>query len=239
VLNRDLEHFKETVRRATYRKVPYLILCETLCTLWLFLSDQFLLITQWWYFVLGFVSLALLAILEHDAALPLPFMDQLGSGAFVGAFFLLFAGLFLAEVLGSVAYGFLQSLQLVQPVRSGLTPYLTVASLSVHAGVSEESFKVLLTNLVAKPFRKVFRKKWSKRMDRWIVFVVGTGAVTVWALMHVPYVAAESILGVFLAGMLCLVAVILSRNYLPVVVAHVLYDFLVWLPLASVFSLIA
>lgn len=91
---------KKLAKRAAHTVVPYLILCETASTSWLFLNDRLLVTTHWWYFALGFVSLALLAIFEHRTVLPLPFMDQLTGDEFVSAFVFAGVGLVLGPILG-------------------------------------------------------------------------------------------------------------------------------------------
>jgi hypothetical protein len=218
---------KRLLDRSTSRIVPYLILLEAIATVLFYFSDhRYLLVTHWWYFVQGFGSLILLAALEHRQDLPLPFMDRVPYETILVVSLIGFAAIFLSGIVTSLVSPFFRGLSLAFVSNFGV-------GLSLHAGLSEESFKVGLTNIAVIIIRKTFAKTRSKKIDSAIVVLVGTGAVAVWAWMHAQfaYFSAESTFTVFVSGMALFLLLLLSRNYLPIVGAHILYDFLIALAL--------
>lgn len=221
----SLAGFKIILKRATYRKMPYLILCEAAATALIYFSNQrSLLVTRWWYFALGFVMLVLLAALEHRPELPLPFADHLTSTELVSLPLLGFAVMFLGDIVTALVFEHLQGLSLASVSNYGL-------GLSLHAGISEESFKVGLTNIPVIVLRKRFFKTRSRKMDSAIIILVGTGAVAVWAWMHVQFAnfSPESTFAAFLGGMGLFLILLASKNYLPLVAGHTLYDLFITL----------
>jgi hypothetical protein len=86
-----LVSLKVIMKRVAHGKIRYLILCETVCTSWLYFGNRLLLMPYWWFsFALGFASLALLAILESRTGLPLPFVNHLTTDDFLKVFIIAF-----------------------------------------------------------------------------------------------------------------------------------------------------
>lgn len=105
-------------------------------------------------------------------------------------------------------------------------------------GILEESYKVGITNLVAMSFLWLFRKKWPERVNKVvlfvIVFVAGSLAVAFWASRH-PYGFRGNAL-VFVTGMIYFMLILWKKNYLPVIAAHMVNDWVLFLLLFTVFG---
>jgi hypothetical protein len=105
---------------------------------------------------------------------------------------------------------------------------------NANVGVVEESFKVLLTNAGVAFLQRVVRKRRSEKVDKVMLYAVGSASVAVWAWAHIYLIhyPIRFIAPVFLGGMVYLALIIHKRNYLPIVLAHMTYDdLLIFLPL--------
>jgi len=209
--------------RLTYRKVPFLVLYELALVTYLYFSpnpyQKNELLSNAWFFELGFLFLIPLAFLEKRKGLPLPYAEPMskynyfvaGGIGFIGMMFIVRICVLL------MSYGLFPY---------GLSPFdpanwFTVAW-GCQAGVMEESLKIGLTNLLGVP---ALRMRQAKARTIW-VFFAGTISVFTWAYVHI--LTASFTFGEFL--MACLVGLVLftitlwKRNYLPAVVVHGIYD---------------
>jgi hypothetical protein len=199
--------------------MPYLILCEGICAWWLLLNNRSFVTTYWWGFVASFASLVFLAAKEHRANLPLPFIDDIALDVFLGTFLVAIFAFGTMPYLVGLFHPYLRRIPLAFVNYGGMIT-------SAHAGIFEESLKVMLTNLVPMGLQKKFEWARLERKGRIIVYVAGTCAVILWASLHVPLRGydLDFVVTASLAGMVCFFLILRTRNYLPIVVAHFLYD---------------
>jgi hypothetical protein len=208
---------EKVIKRVVHRLIPYLILYEAIFASWLYFNNRPVLTTSWSLFALGLGSLISLALLEHRQNASLPFMNHLGAKDFLLLFVLALGGPILIMVLGRIAVTALTS-----------SSYYYDIAWFANVGILEESYKVALTNLVAIPFQWAFREKRSERLNRVILYTVGSAIVAFWVWRH-DYPIKIAVL-VFLSGMLYFGLIVWKRNYLPVVLAHISYDLIVFFP---------
>ena len=112
----------------------------------------------------------------------------------------------------------------------GLRPFSSIISLSdfpfaiargLHAGITEESMKVAITNFGAWTTRKS-----SPRVRRIAVGVAGTFAVAFWAIPHyfLNRYPPLAIVLLFFTGMGIFSLICWKKNYLPTVLGHAGWD---------------
>lgn len=199
--------------------MPYLILCETLPVSWLYLTGQGFLIERSLFFVFGIGSLIWLTILEHRTRLPLPFIGEIDGVSFLAVLAIAF-GATLAAYFG-IPYVYWY-------MRRGPLALLSLPSImsAINAGITEESFKVAFTNTLTMVWQKTPIGGKSKNFDRAILYITGTGSVALWAWLHIQLKSYSIEFGVtaFIVGMVYFAIVLVSKNYLPTVVAHALFD---------------
>ena len=214
---------KRAVKRATHRKIPYLILCEAFVISWIYLNSRGFLITYWWFFTLGIGSLIWLAVLERRTGLPFLFMEDLDGTMMFAVFAMALGATFVISIGMPLLYQYIERDPLV---------LLSSASIisAVNAGIMEESIKVASTNTFTMLWQKSpVGGKW-KILDKAILIIVGTASVAFWAWLHMilrSYYSVELSVTAFIVGMVYFALVLKFRNYLPTVIAHALYDWMV------------
>ncbi len=98
-------------------------------------------------------------------------------------------------------------------------------ALGINAGVSEEAFKISITNIIARYLQRYAQNRIAKRDYLWIS---GISTVTAWAYLHVA-ISGYSVLQFTLAlfgGFILFVALIRTKNVEVVMLSHILYDIL-------------
>jgi hypothetical protein len=204
----------------THGKMRYLVLCEVLFVLWLYLYGRAYLIARWKVLAFEIAFVLLLATLEHRNDLPLPFMridlDEEWISIFVVVFSVAFA---ITVILGLTSCG-MQAGALV-------TLSFPKAILAMNAGITEESMKVTLTNAGTLGLQRIPIVKRSKLLSKFALCLVGFAVVAFWAWLHVLLVGVSIrfALTTFIIGAVYFVLVVSFKNYLPTVLAHALFDF--------------
>jgi hypothetical protein len=99
---------------------------------------------------------------------------------------------------------------------------------AMNAGITEESIKVALTNVLTAAFQRTSIVKRSKLLSKAVLVIVGSVSVAFWAWLHIV-VRANSIgfsVIAFIVGMVYFGLVLMCKNYLPTVLAHAFYDWI-------------
>jgi hypothetical protein len=207
---RGLKILKKLLRLGT----KWLIIFET-PLLFLIISRPLQDVTIW---IVGYGSLLFLAYNERRKV-PFPFIVKLSTLNHAAYASLAFVGAWLLTLLLFTSQNTFVSSQYIYIYPSTISVLLT----SLNAGITEESFKVTLTNLLAwLPVHKANRRKTRKR----IITVAGTVAIAIWAIIHrlvLGYTWTQT-LAVGIAGAWFLAIVYWKRNYFPAVFGHVLFD---------------
>jgi hypothetical protein len=219
---KKLQYIRVLLKRATHRKMPYLILCEALSMAWLYLNSGGFLIVNWWFFALGIGSLILLAILERRTRLPFPFMNDVDGTGLFAVFGMALGATFVISLVMPQLYQHMH----IEPLVFFSFPNIVSGMI---AGITEESFKVALTNAAILSLRKISVAGKSKILDKAILYIVGTVSVAFWAWLHIQLRSSSVGFGVtaFIVGMVYFGLVLMCKNYLPTVLAHAVYD---WIP---------
>jgi membrane protease YdiL (CAAX protease family) len=176
-----------------------------------------------WYWPLLYVPFALLARFENPNA-PLIFNRGMRKRTMAASALLIWALLlgvftFLYAILSYMPY--MSRFQLALPV---VNAFVSSALLNLHAGLSEEPFKVFWINGIAWVFR---RKAWTDSAKRDLLWVGGTASILFWDYLHVllsNYTLFEFTVA-FFVGLLLFLAVLRTGNLLVAIAAHALYDF--------------
>jgi membrane protease YdiL (CAAX protease family) len=96
--------------------------------------------------------------------------------------------------------------------------------LNLHAGLSEEPFKVFWINAIAWVFQRKVRTDSARRDLLWIGATV---SILFWDLLHVllSHYSLFEFTVAFFVGLVLYVAVLRTGNLLVAIAAHALYDF--------------
>lgn len=176
-----------------------------------------------WYWPLLYVPFILLVRFENSNA-PLVFNRRESKRTIALSILLVWALLlavffFLYAVLSYMPY--MSRFQLALPFVNSLTSSLL---LNLHAGLSEEPFKVFWVNAIAWVFRGKVRTE-SGRRD--LLWTAATLSILFWDLLHVVlsnYSLFEFTV-TFFVGLLLYLAVLRTGNLIVAIAAHASYDF--------------
>lgn len=157
--------------------------------------------------VVGYVSLLFLAYLDHKGTtVPFPFLAEIRISDCIA-----YASLAFVSTMFLGRYSLLRSILVYDPVSA------------INAGITEESLKVVLTNLLSYlPFKKTSRAG----VRRIAVLAAGIVSVVIWGFLHVPTRGydIEFVETVIFVGGAYFAIVYLKGNYMPVVLGHALYN---------------
>jgi len=175
-----------------------------------------------WYWPLLYVPFALLAKFENANA-PLVFNRRETKRTLAASILLVWATLlgmffFLYAILSYMPY--MSRFQLALPVVGALTSSVL---LNLHAGLSEEAFKVFWINAIARVFQRKVRTD-SGRRD--LLWTAATVSILFWDLLHVvlsDYTLFEFTV-TFFVGLLLYLAVLRTGNLIVAIAAHASYD---------------
>jgi membrane protease YdiL (CAAX protease family) len=176
-----------------------------------------------WYWPLLYVPFALLARFENANA-PLIFNRGMRKRRIVASVLLVWALLlglffFLYAILSYMPY--MSRFQLALPF---VNAFISSVLLNLHAGLSEEPFKIFWINAVAWIFR---RKAWTDSAKRDLLWIGATVSILFWDFLHVllsHYTLFEFTVA-FFVGLLLFLAVLRTGNLVVAIGAHALYDF--------------
>jgi membrane protease YdiL (CAAX protease family) len=131
----------------------------------------------------------------------------------LGVFFFLYA------ILSYMPY--MSRFQLALPFVNALTSSLL---LNLHAGLSEEPFKIFWVNAIAWVFQRKVRTD-SGRRD--LLWTAGTVSILFWDLLHVilSHYSLFEFTVTFFVGLLLYMAVLRTGNLIVAIAAHASYDF--------------
>jgi membrane protease YdiL (CAAX protease family) len=176
-----------------------------------------------WYWPLVYGPFLLLARFENPKA-PLIFNRSRSKRTIAASILLVWALLlgvfcFLYAILSYMPY--MSRFQLALPLVNG---FISSSLLNLHAGLSEEPFKIFWINAIAWVFQHKVRTDSGKRDLLW---VGATVSILFWDLLHVvlgPYSLFE-FTATFFVGLLLYLAVLRTGNLVVAIGAHALYDF--------------
>ena len=177
-----------------------------------------------WYWPLIYVPFILLARFENPNS-PLVFNGAARKRTITAAILLTLASLlvvfyFLHTILYymPLTYRF----QILQPLATALVSSLL---LNLHAGLSEEPFKIFWINVIAWVFQRKVRTD-SGRRD--LLWAAATISILFWDFLHFvsSHYSLFEFTATFFVGLLLFIAVLRTRNLIVAIVAHTLYDFL-------------
>lgn len=174
-----------------------------------------------WYWSVGFLSLAYLGYIEKSRRIPFRFLESIEPKWYYGVYFGIAFGLsfIISVTLGSILrqMGF-PAFYLV--VRSS-NDVLGIACYAGTVAISEESFKVALTNLFTRACG--VRRKSTERL---LVMSAGTMSVALWAYLHMLVgghnVSFATI--AFVVGMAYFLIIYSSQNFLPTTIGHAFWN---------------
>ncbi len=210
---------RKIIHELIARKVTWLLLFEIGCITCLIVSRSVLLNNVPMEIEFTYCGFMVLLIgFEKAQWQPFPFMRNLEQDEFVKVLTLgvVWQLLWLSFVARLLCF--------VTPISMIGIPQLPVTiAVSLHAGITEESMKVGITyvgGLIA------FRVKPSYKMTG--LAISGITASAIWALLHFlnGYPPVVIVL-LFLTGIGLIALVFWKKNYLPVVLAHALVDFII------------
>jgi membrane protease YdiL (CAAX protease family) len=176
-----------------------------------------------WYWPLLYIPFALLARFENPNA-PLIFNRRMSKRSMAASVMLVWALLlglffFLYAILSYMPY--MSRFQLALPF---VNAFISSVLLNLHAGLSEEPFKIFWINAVAWVFR---RKVWTDSAKRDLLWIGATASILFWDFLHVllsHYTLFEFTVA-FFVGLLLFLAVLRTGNLVVAIGAHALYDF--------------
>jgi membrane protease YdiL (CAAX protease family) len=176
-----------------------------------------------WYWPLLYIPFALLARFENPNA-PLIFNRRVRKRMITASTLLVWALLlgvffFLYAILSYMPYMF--RFQLALPF---VTAFISSLLLNLHAGLSEEPFKVFWINAIGWFFRPKVRTVSAGRDLLWIGAVV---SILFWDFLHVvlSHYSLFEFTVAFFVGLLLYLAVLRTGNLVVAIAAHTLYDF--------------
>jgi membrane protease YdiL (CAAX protease family) len=176
-----------------------------------------------WYWPLIYIPFVLLARFENPSA-PLIFNKRTRKRTIVGSILLvwvLLLGVFFAlyAILSYMPY--MSRFQLVLPLLNALTASLL---LNLHAGLSEEPFKIFWINLIAWVCQRKVRTESGRRDLLWTAAIL---SIFFWDLLHVvlTHYSLFEFTVTFFVGLLLYLAVLRTGNLIAAIAAHTLYDF--------------
>jgi membrane protease YdiL (CAAX protease family) len=176
-----------------------------------------------WYWPLLYIPFALLTRFENPNA-PLVFNRSMRKRTIAASVLLVWALLlgvfsFLYAILSYMPYmsRFQLALPLVNAFVSGLL-------LNLHAGLSEEPFKIFWINAIAWVSR---RKAWTESARRDLLWIGATASILFWDFLHVllSHYSLFEFTVAFFVGLLLFLAVLRTGNLVVAIAAHALYDF--------------
>jgi hypothetical protein len=213
--------------------MPYILVCNATSIVCLYTTNRAYANPRWGFFALGLGSVTALVLLEHRTHLPLPFTShmewrellRLSTVAVFISFIVQIAVQIAVQSFESFIHGFLGLYGIV----AGNLFFITVSSL--NTGITEESFKVAVINVLVIVLQWVYPKSKSRRGQKVAVYLVGMATVALWALMHNLWTprGLAFLISAFLTGMAYLYVIVRTGNYLPIVSGHALFDWLVLL----------
>jgi membrane protease YdiL (CAAX protease family) len=176
-----------------------------------------------WYWPLVYGPFVLLARFENPDA-PLIFNRRMRKRTIVASILLVWALLlsvffFLYAILSYMPY--MSRFQLTLPFVNALVSSLM---LNLHAGLSEEPFKIFWINAIAWVFQRKARTD-SAKLD--LLWTGATLSILFWDFLHVvlSHYSLFEFTAAFFVGLLLYLAVLRTGNLIVAIVAHALYDF--------------
>jgi hypothetical protein len=208
-------------KRITRLKIPILMGYEIFFILYLWFRFRATFYYIDWFIAIGVGSLTILLLLELIGKIPLPFVEPISKTNYGLLFaiplccFLILA--LIANILTPL-FPHLQYLTLQLPSTFNIVVYIDV-------GIVEDSMKVALTNLLSWPVRKFDKGNPKKTLT---VVASGLISVSIWTYMHfvTRRYGTFDLAAVFLSGILVFVIIFKKRNFVPTMLAHVVYDIL-------------
>jgi membrane protease YdiL (CAAX protease family) len=176
-----------------------------------------------WYWPLVYIPFILLARFENPNA-PLVFNRTRRKRTIAASILLVWAlllsvFLFLYAILSYMPY--MSRFQLALPL---VNAFISSLLLNLHAGLSEEPFKIFWINAIARAFQRKVRTDSAKRDLLW---TGATVSILFWDFLHVVlsrYSLFEFTV-TFFVGLLLYLAVLRTGNLIVAIGAHALYDF--------------
>lgn len=176
-----------------------------------------------WYWPLIYIPFILLARFENPDA-PLIFNRRMRKRTIVASILLVWAlllGVFfsLYAILSYMPY--MSRFQLTLPF---VNAFVASLMLNLHAGLSEEPFKIFWINAIAWVFQ---RKAWTDSAKRDLLWTGATLSILFWDLLHVvlTHYSLFEFTVTFFVGLLLYLAVLRTGNLIVAIAAHALYDF--------------
>jgi len=215
---------RQIASKLTYRKVPFLLLYEVLLVSGMWFSPnpyrKLDITSNSWFFGVGFIFLAFLAILEKRKGLPLPIVQPISKSYYLlTTLTALFGSLFIAKLFALLVVSGRLSFQLSPFEPSN---WFTIAW-NFQFGVVEESFKVGLTNVFGIP---TLRMRCSEARNVWICFA-GATSVVIWVYWHFlthAYTTTYEFVTACSIGLFWFAIILWKKNYLPAVLSHGIFD---------------
>lgn len=174
-----------------------------------------------WFIAMGVGSLTILLALERMKSIPFPFVEPLSKTNYGLLFAIPLACFTLFGLIARILMMFFPNLQYLTfqlPSTLNIVVYTDV-------GIVEDSMKVALTNLLSWPVRKLDKRNPKRTLT---VVVSGLISISVWTYMHfvTRRYGTFELAAVFLSGIVVFVIVFKRRNFIPTMLAHVVYDIL-------------
>jgi membrane protease YdiL (CAAX protease family) len=196
-------------------------------------ARQVLVGTALWYWPILYIPFGLLFFFERSDA-PFVFNKMMGKWRLVGLSIVLTCILlamraFFITVASALPFEYSPCFPPTEPFVAGVLG-------TIHAGLSEEPFKAFWINAIALVLQNRFRFRIGKyslnyqlKIKRDAIWIAGIISVGFWAVLHVPlacYLIFDFTVA-FVAGLVLFVALLRTRDLRLVIIAHVLYDYLV------------
>jgi membrane protease YdiL (CAAX protease family) len=176
-----------------------------------------------WYWPLIYIPFILLARFENPNA-PLIFNRRMSKRAIVASILLVWASLLGVFVFLHAVLYYMPTVSRFQLTLPLVNAFVSSSMLNLHAGLSEEPFKIFWINAIASVLQRKVRTDSAKRDLLW---TGATISILFWDFLHevLSHYSLFEFTVAFFVGLLLYLAVLRTGNLIVAIVAHALYDF--------------